>query len=79
VRWHPRWGERVQELTVLVHEADPRDIEEALHAALLTNTELAAGEAAWRDYPDPFGCRHTDPCDTAKPDANALIHQENDA
>lgn len=35
----------------------------ALEGALLTEDELAAGETAWRDYPDPFGSWHTDPCD----------------
>lgn len=63
LRWHPLWGERAQELTVLLHDADPDHIEATLRAALLTPGELAGGEAAWRAYPDPFGWWHTDPCD----------------
>jgi hypothetical protein len=46
----------------LVHDADPAAIVEALDAALLTDDELALGEAAWRRLPDPFGHRHLDPC-----------------
>jgi G3E family GTPase len=61
--WHPRFGDRAQDLVVLAHDADPADIEEALTAALLTDAELAAGEEAWRTFPDPFGWWHTDPCD----------------
>jgi G3E family GTPase len=61
--WHPRFGDRAQDLVVLAHDADPADIEAALTAALLTDSELAAGEEAWRLLPDPFGWWHTDPCD----------------
>lgn len=53
--WHPRFGDRVQELAILCHDSPASDITATLHAALLTDEELAAGEAAWRDYPDPFG------------------------
>jgi G3E family GTPase len=62
--WHPRFGDRAQDLVVLAHDADPEGIEIALSAALLTEAELAAGEAAWRELPDPFGWWHTDPCGT---------------
>jgi G3E family GTPase len=61
--WHPRFGDRAQDIVVLSHDADPAAIEAALAAALLTDAELAAGEAAWRTFPDPFGWWHTDPCD----------------
>ena len=67
LRWHPRWGDRAQDLAILVHEADPDQIEAALRTALLTDRELAAGEAAWRNYSDPFGFWHTDPCDEITP------------
>lgn len=63
LRWHPRWGDRLQEITFLTHDADPAGIEHALHSALLDDDEVAAGEAAWSSYPDPFGWWHTDPCD----------------
>jgi G3E family GTPase len=62
LRWDERFGDREQQLVVLVHDADPAGIVEALDAALLTDAELAAGEAAWRRFPDPFEHRHVDPC-----------------
>lgn len=62
LRWHPRYGDRVQELTVLTCGADPEEITEGLRGALLTDAELVAGEPVWRHYPDPFGWYHTDPC-----------------
>jgi G3E family GTPase len=61
--WHPRFGDRTQELAILSHQASPGVIVAALREALLTDDELAAGEAAWCDYSDPFGSWHTDPCD----------------
>jgi G3E family GTPase len=68
LRWHPRWGDRVQELSALVVDADPDEVRAELHAALLTDDELAAGPAAWRRYPDPFGDHHADPCDQVTPE-----------
>jgi G3E family GTPase len=62
LRWHPRYGDRVQELAVLSCGADPEEIEQGLRGALLTDAEVIAGEPAWRHYPDPFGWHHTDPC-----------------
>lgn len=62
LRWDERFGDREQQLVVLVHDADPAGIVTALDAALLTDEELAAGEAAWRRFPDPFEHRHVDPC-----------------
>jgi G3E family GTPase len=52
--WHPRFGDRVQELAIVAHQALPDEITEALHAALLTGDELAEGEQAWLRYPDPL-------------------------
>ncbi|MEJ2885667.1 ribosome hibernation factor-recruiting GTPase MRF [Actinomycetospora aeridis] len=62
LRWDERFGDREQQLVVLVHDADPAAIVAALDAALLTDAELARGEAAWRRFPDPFAHPHTDPC-----------------
>lgn len=67
--WHPRFGDRVQELAILSHEADPDDITAALRAALLTDAELAEGESAWRHYPDPFGEWRADPVTDRKDSA----------
>jgi G3E family GTPase len=69
LRWHARWGDRAQDLSILVHEADPVEIETALRAALLTDDELTEGERAWTRYPDPFGWWHTDPCDEITPES----------
>ncbi|QRP49619.1 ribosome hibernation factor-recruiting GTPase MRF [Amycolatopsis sp. FDAARGOS 1241] len=66
LRWHEVWGDRAQELVVVTDLAAPRDLEDALRGALLTDEELADGEAAWRSYPDPFGERHEDPCDATE-------------
>lgn len=67
LRWHPRWGDRVQELAVLADGADPDEVDAALREALLTDSELAAGETVWAGFPDPFGFWHADPCDDVAP------------
>ncbi|MER5394711.1 GTP-binding protein, partial [Saccharopolyspora sp. NPDC002686] len=71
--WDDYYGDRMQELVVIAHEANPQDIAHALRHALLTDDELAAGEQAWADYADPFGEWHTDPCgdDPAERSADA--------
>ena len=65
--WHPRWGERAQDLGVLCHEADPDEIDARLREALLSDSEVAAGENAWTALPDPFGWAHDEPCSDAEP------------
>jgi hypothetical protein len=75
LRWHPRWGDRVQELAVLVAGGDPDDLRAELHAALFTDDELAAGPGAWRQYPDPFGDHHADPCEQTTPEPRHAPHQ----
>lgn len=65
--WHPRWGDRAQDLVVVCHEADPDDVDGALRAALLTDAEIAAGEQAWSGLPDPFGWAHDEPCSDPEP------------
>ncbi|MGE3286809.1 MAG: GTP-binding protein [Pseudonocardia sp.] len=67
LRWHPRWGDRVQELAILLHDGEPAAIETALRAALLDDREIGMGEDAWRALPDPFGRHHTDPCKDVAP------------
>jgi G3E family GTPase len=72
--WHPRFGDRAQDLVVLSHAADPDEIDARLRGALLTDAELAEGEDAWRALPDPFGWWHADPC---TPAADAVVGPEN--
>ena len=67
LNWDDYYGDRMQELVVIAHEADPGAIRGALHEALLTDEELALGEAAWREFPDPFGEWHEDPCADDEP------------
>jgi G3E family GTPase len=60
--WDSRVGDRHVSITVLVCGAEPEDIVDGLHSALLTDDELSRpGE--WTRYPDPFGDWHEDPCD----------------
>jgi G3E family GTPase len=49
--WHPRWGDRVQEIAILCHDASPGHLHATLHDALLTDDELAVD---WGGYHDPF-------------------------
>lgn len=62
LRWHPRFGDRAQELAVLVHRGRGPELADRLRGALLSGPELKAGPARWRQWPDPFGSSHTDPC-----------------
>lgn len=54
VDWHPRWGDRMQEIAILSHDAAPADLVATLREALLTDEELAAD---WDRYEDPFTAR----------------------
>ncbi|MDI5937772.1 MULTISPECIES: GTP-binding protein [Micromonospora] len=53
-RWHPVFGDRQQELVLIGVHLDGDGLRAALAACLLTDTEIAAGEDAWRALPDPF-------------------------
>ncbi|WP_020673621.1 ribosome hibernation factor-recruiting GTPase MRF [Amycolatopsis nigrescens] len=68
LRWDPVFGDRAQELVVVTDQATPEEIEAALTGALLTDEELAAGLEAWRNYPDPFGAWHEEPCEDTEVD-----------
>lgn len=63
LRWDDVHGDRHTSLVVLVHRADPAEIQEALRAACLTDSEFAAGQTDWKHLDDPFGDFHADPCD----------------
>jgi G3E family GTPase len=76
--WDDYYGDRMQELVVIAHEADPRDVVQALRDALLTDDELAEGERVWASYPDPFGEWHTDPCGDDPAESSAAADANGD-
>lgn len=59
--WDDRFGDRHTSMTVLVCGADPAEILDSLHTALLTDAELA-DPGRWPHYADPFGDHHDEPC-----------------
>lgn len=54
LRWHDTYGDRSCDLVALVDGAEAEEITDVLAVALLTDDEIAQGDAAWRAYPDPF-------------------------
>ncbi|MGQ4616620.1 ribosome hibernation factor-recruiting GTPase MRF [Nocardia sp. R7R-8] len=65
LRWDERFGDRDVSLSILVHDADPARIREALHWALVEDDELRLVERAPERvarWEDPFGEWHADPC-----------------
>lgn len=77
--WDPLHGDRHTEVAVLSHRQPGVTVIAALDAALLTDEEIAAGPDAWRDYPDPFGSWHEDPCEaTPAPDDRATTTERED-
>lgn len=55
--WDPYYGDRHSNLVFIGLDFDPVDLHRRLAACLLTDAELAEGEAGWRALPDPFsGC-----------------------
>ncbi|MBB4911122.1 ribosome hibernation factor-recruiting GTPase MRF [Actinophytocola algeriensis] len=54
VEWHPRWGDRMQEIAIISHDASPGHLVATLRDALLSDEELAAD---WDRYEDPFTAR----------------------
>lgn len=53
-QWHPRWGDRRQELAVIGIGLDEQGARAELDAALLTDEELLGGPSAWQQLADPF-------------------------
>lgn len=80
LRWDPLYGDRDTALVVLVYRQSPDAVTAALHEALLTDQELAAGPRAWAQLLDPFGAEHADPCEDSTPalDPRASTHPEED-
>ncbi|WP_280182647.1 ribosome hibernation factor-recruiting GTPase MRF [Nocardia cyriacigeorgica] len=69
LRWDDRFGDRDVSLVILVHDADPADIRQALHWALVEDDELRLVERAPErvaQWDDPFGEWHADPCESTE-------------
>jgi G3E family GTPase len=52
--WHPRFGDRRQELVLIGVDMPEADIRQALDACLLRDDEFVRGPVAWQQIPDPF-------------------------
>ncbi|QKW24014.1 GTP-binding protein [Kitasatospora sp. NA04385] len=52
--WHPRHGDRIQQLAFTAEGLDADGITELLDSCLLTDAELLAGEPGWKTLPDAF-------------------------
>ncbi|MFI6868278.1 ribosome hibernation factor-recruiting GTPase MRF [Nocardia sp. NPDC050406] len=69
LRWHEDFGDRDISLVVLVHDADPDEIRQALHWALVDEAELRLVQRApdkVARWADPFGAWHEDPCEASE-------------
>ena len=53
--WDEVWGDRRQELLLIGQELDTAAVKHALHACLLTDSEMQSGPSSWRNLEDPFG------------------------
>ncbi|GLI03587.1 hypothetical protein Pa4123_88650 [Phytohabitans aurantiacus] len=57
VEWHPYYDDRHHYLVFIGIDLNTADLHRTLTHCLLTDAELADGEATWRGYTDPFaGC-----------------------
>jgi len=52
--WQKPWGDRRQELVLIGCGMDEAALRRMLDACLLTDTEMARGEAGWAEFTDPF-------------------------
>nr|WP_176458697.1 GTP-binding protein [Rhodococcus sp. 15-649-1-2] len=65
LRWDDDFGDRDTSLVVLVHAADPSEIDRTLQWALVSDDEMTDRQA-WAEWNDPFGQWHEDPCETTE-------------
>jgi G3E family GTPase len=54
MNWDPYYGDREHALSFTGIDMVPEDLTRVLESCLLTDEELALGEPAWREWPDPF-------------------------
>ncbi|OAN42563.1 ribosome hibernation factor-recruiting GTPase MRF [Mycolicibacterium iranicum] len=78
LRWDERSGDRHIALTALLCGADPLTVKDALTGALLTDAEWSRPHE-WRDYDDPFGDWHEDPCDDFAEADDATVNRSDAA
>ncbi|MEX1828960.1 GTP-binding protein [Luteibacter sp. CQ10] len=57
--WHPRYGDRRQELVMIGVDLPEAQVRRALDACLLTEAEMAQGPVAWQQLPDTFPGWHS--------------------
>lgn len=65
LRWDDEFGDRDTSLVVLVHAADPSEIDRTLQWALVSDDEMQ-DRNSWVHWNDPFGQWHEDPCETSE-------------
>ena len=65
LRWDDEFGDRDTSLVILVHAADPSEIDRTLQWALVSDDEMRDRDA-WANWTDPFGQWHEDPCETTE-------------
>ncbi len=53
--WDEVWGDRRQELMLIVQDVDAAAIKDALNECLLTDSEMQSGPMSWGRLGDPFG------------------------
>jgi G3E family GTPase len=52
--WHPKFGDRKQEIVFIGNELSESEIRNKLQKALLTRNELSMGSEKWSHLPDPL-------------------------
>ncbi|MEB4208371.1 ribosome hibernation factor-recruiting GTPase MRF [Mycobacterium sp. 94-17] len=76
--WDDLYGDRHTAMVILVCGAEPTEILDALHGALLTDEEFMSPRE-WIHYDDPFGDWHEEPCeDLAQATENARYRQDSE-
>lgn len=54
VEWHPYYGDRFQQLSIICESGELQDLLDELERCLLTDQELSEGPTAWRLIDDPL-------------------------